>query len=345
MRSDADRHTLLYKIAKAYYEDGLTQHQIGRRFSLSRVKVSRLLQEARDERVVQIAIVSSIDSNADLERELEARFDLLEAVVVTPADYSAPVILQELGTAAANHLMRCLQGKEIVALSWGTTLHAVIEALPAQNWPDLKVVQILGGVGDPEVEVHGNDLSRRMAQSFGAQLRFMPSPGIVGSRQVRDALIGDPQIASSLALGQRADVALVGIGVPIPGSVVDRAGILSKDEIVELANLAAVGDIALRFFDKNGQPTQHAINDRIVGLDIDQMRRIPRRIGVAGGSDKHQAIGAVLRGGLVNVIVTDERSARYLLTSSGKAPDSANGIAAQATIGNTVRSPGELVHG
>jgi DNA-binding transcriptional regulator LsrR (DeoR family) len=304
--------TLLYKIAKAYYEDGLTQDQIGKRFGLSRIKVSRLLQQARQSRVVQITITPPMDSFGDLERELEATYGLDEVVVVDTTGSAQGDIALRLGVAAANYLARCLADQKILDLSWGTTLLAVIEALAPQNLPDLRVVQMLGGLGRLESETYGADLTMRMAQTLGAKMRLLPSPGIVSSRLVRDALLEDANIAETLALAARADLALVGIGAPMPGSVVMQAGILTEHDLWELKTMGALGDIALRFFDANGQAVDHPINDRIIGLDLNQIRQIPRVIGVAGGAGKYDVVAGAVRGRLVDVLITDELTARLL---------------------------------
>jgi DNA-binding transcriptional regulator LsrR (DeoR family) len=315
MATVTDRKKLLYKIAKAYYEDNLTQEEIGKLFGLSRIKVSRLLQQARDERIVHITIIPPTESNVELERELAARYGLDEVVIVSPSDYNKAVIIRELGTATVDYLMRCLQGNEVLSISWGTTLLAVVEALPAQNWPQMKVVQMLGGLGRQESETYGADLVHRVAQTFNAKPRMIPAPGIVSSQMVRDALLTDAQIASTLALAAQADIAVVGIGRPTPDSVVMQSGILTEEEFAHLQACGAVGDIALRFFDTQGHAVQHEICGRIIGLDLEQIKRIPRVIGAAGGVEKVEVIRAALQGQLINVLVTDEQSALLLLNS------------------------------
>ena len=313
MGTDSERRKLLFKIAKAYYEDGLTQEQIGKRLDLSRIKVSRLLHQAREEQIVQITVLPPPGSNAELERELAARYGLDEAIVVPTPGQDQAAVARELGPAAADCLVRSLQGHKVLALTWGTTLLSVVDSLPAQNWPEMKVVQMLGGLGQPEAEVYGADLVHRMAQAFGARPRLLPAPGIVATKLVRDALLADPQISSTLALAARADIALVGIGRPTPNSVVMQAGILTEEEFEQLEARGAVGDIALRFFDANGSPVEHEINDRIIGLDLEQLRGIPRVVGVAGGEEKWGVVHAALRGELLHVLITDEGTATRLL--------------------------------
>ncbi len=318
MATLTDRKKLLYKIAKAYYEENLTQEEIGKLYGLSRIKISRLLQQARDERIVHITIIPPAESNVELERELAARYGLDEVVIVTPSNYDKVVVTRDLGTATADYLMRCLQGHEVLSISWGTTLLAVVEAMPAQNWPEMKIVQMLGGLGRPESETYGADLVHRVAQTFNAKPRMVPAPGIVNSQMVRDALLTDVQIAGTLALAAQADIAVVGIGRPTPDSVVMQSGILTEEEFAHLQACGAVGDIALRFFDSQGRAVRHEICDRIIGLDLDQIKRIPRVIGAAGGLEKVEVIRAALQGKLINVLVTDEQSALRLLESEGE---------------------------
>ncbi len=311
--------TLLYKIATAYYEDGLTQDQIGKRFGLSRIKVSRLLQQARQSRVVQISITQPPGSYGDRERALEKAYGLDEVVIVGPTRSAADTLLL-LGEAAAAYLARCLNDQRVLDISWGTTLLAVIDALAPQNFPDLRVVQMLGGLGRVESETYGADLTLRMAQTLGAKARLLPSPGIVGSQLVRDALLQDANIAETLTLAEHADLAIVGIGAPDRGTVLRQSTILTDQEFQELLNLGAVGDIALRFFDGNGAPVQHSINERIIGLDLAQIQRIPRVIGVSGGAGKFEVIRGALRGQLVDVLITDEITAEQLLQSPTPIP-------------------------
>ncbi len=310
MAADSD---LLYKIAKAYYEDGLTQSQIGKRYGLSRIKISRLLQQARHTRVVQITITPPADSFADMERELAAAYDLDEVVLVqaNASGQEAPAAM--LGRAAAAYLARSFDETDVLALSWGTMLLATVDAMTPQNMPRMRVVQMLGGLGNIESEVLGGDLALRMAQALGAKARLLPSPGIVPSKIVRDALLQDAIIADTLKLAAHADAALVGIGSPTQDSVVIKSGILSQGELDELHAVGAVGDIALRFFDGEGRAVEHPINERVVGLDLRQIRGIPRVIGVAGGQSKFPVIRGALRGRIIDVLITDTAMARRLL--------------------------------
>ena len=316
MESNTQDRKLLYKVAKAYYEDNLTQQQIAGRFGISRVKVSRVLSRARDIGIVQISINPPESSNADLEREIEARYALKEAIVVTAADPNASAVVAELGLVGARYLVRRLQGHEVVAISWGSTLLSVVDALPSASFPDVRVVQMIGGLGELEAKVHGSELVRRMAQAFGARPRLLHAPGIVKNRSVRDALVSDSQVADTLELAAQAHIALVGLGELRKGSTLLEAGVLAAAQIQELRARGAVGDVALRFFDEKGVEVLSKTDAQIVGLDMAAIKKIPCVIGVAGGDSKIKVVRAVLTAGLIDVLITDDRVAVSLLECS-----------------------------
>jgi len=311
----SEQHRLLYRIAQAYYLDGLTQKQIANRFGLSRPTVSRLLQRGRDSGVINITLVPPPTGTADLERKLEQRFGLAEAVVVPirdPDDRAA--VVRDLGPAAAECLVRSVSGDEVIATAWGTSILAMVDALPFRSWNGVTVVQMLGGLGPVDALEHSTELTQRIAQKLGARLRLLPAPGIVGSQATAEALKSNPQIARVLTLAAEADIALVGLGVPAPDSLLVRSGtILSQQDLERLQEAQAVGDIALRYLDAAGATLDLEINSRLIGLTIDQISRIPRVIGIAGGVLKHSIIRAALRSHILDVLVTDVGTAQALL--------------------------------
>ncbi|HUX51023.1 MAG TPA: sugar-binding transcriptional regulator [Spirochaetia bacterium] len=315
---DQDNYRLLYKIAKAYYDDQLTQQEIGDRFGLSRVKVNRLLSRAREERIVQVQIVAPESTETEVERALEQQCGLQEAVIV-PSSENHDELLRNLGEGAAAYVRRILSGNEVIGIFWGTSLYAMVEAMSPLNMPDVRIVQMLGGLGDPDADIHGAEIARRFAQIIQARPRMLASPGVVANSTVRDALFADAQISDTLSLAAQADVALVGIGTLDQHSVVLRAGtILSAADVKRLKGKKMVGDIGLRFFDRNGESLEDELNERIIGVTLEQIRSIRRVVAVAGGPEKFDAICGALRGQYLNVLVTDRSTAERLLSADLK---------------------------
>jgi DNA-binding transcriptional regulator LsrR (DeoR family) len=313
---NSEQHRLLYRIAQSYYVDGLTQKQIANRFGLSRPKVSRLLQKGRDNGIININLLPPPNGMADLEHQLERRFGLQEAVVVPASDPAHhPTVVRELGPVAAECLLRCISGDEVIATAWGTSILAMTDALPYRSWPGVTVVQLLGGLGPADTLEHSAELTQHLARKLGAKLRLLPAPGIVATREMAQVLKSDSQISAALRLAAEADIALVGLGAPTPYSIVLRTGtILTQSDLERLQELGAVGDIALRYLDGDGNPIDLEINERIIGLTIEQIRNIPRVIGIAGGTTKNKMIRAALHGRILDVLVTDLSTAKALLS-------------------------------
>ena len=306
--------TLIYKIARQYYEKNLTQQEIANRYGISRIKVSRLLARAVNEKIIQIRITEPENPFSEQEHLLEEKYQLDEVIIAETRSKDEPEANESIGVAGAYYIAEKLQGSETIGITWGRALNSLINNLPSTLYPDLKVVQMLGGLGRPEAEFHGAELTRRMAQAFGTRPRLIHSPAILKSASLCEELKSDEQVKDTLQLAVRADIALVGIGSFTDNApIVRNKNILSAPDIMRLKELNAAGDISLRFFDDEGNFINTDLDSRIVGLSAEEILHIPRRIGVAGGKSKHNTIKAALKGKLVNVLVTDQHTAMALL--------------------------------
>jgi len=315
----ADRERLLVKVSRFYYEHELTQSQISERLRLSRQKVQRLLKEAHQAGIVQITIRPVIGAFPELERNLEDRFGLQEAVVIETTDFDDQfVVAREVGVGAADYLRRVVQSQDSIVISWGGSLLGLVNALSGgsrrADLDGIRVIQGLGGLGDPNKEVHAADLTRRLAQVFGGEAVLLPTPAVAGTRKARDTYIEDPFVSNVLEQAQSANLAVMGIGAPRLDSILMREGrIVTEQDMETLKNNGAVGDINLRFFDENGKLVQSNFDRRVIGLTLDEIKRIERVIGVAGGAAKVSAIRGALAGRLVDVLVTDQITAQQVL--------------------------------
>src|SRR3989304_2039893 len=164
-----ENNRLLVKIARLYYEQDFTQREVGERLRLSRQKVQRLLQQAKEQGVVQINLRPGMGVFSDLEAALEQRFNLREAVVVETTDFEDQhIVAREVGAGAAEYLMRIVQSQDSIVVSWGGSLQGLVNTLYAGpqriDLQGVKVIQGLGGLGNPKKEVHAADLTRRFHQ-------------------------------------------------------------------------------------------------------------------------------------------------------------------------------------
>jgi DNA-binding transcriptional regulator LsrR (DeoR family) len=322
MLRSLDYRRLLVKAARLYYENGLNQSEIGERLGLSRQKVQRILKEALDQAVVQITIQPIIGVFSDLERGLEERFGLAEAIVVettTSVNHeSQATIAREVGAGAAEYLMRVIRPHDKIVISVGNSLLGMVNAMPYSphlDADDVTVIQGLGGLGDPRHETYATQLVTRLAKALSAEPVLLGAPAVAGTRETRDSFVRDPHIARTLDMARAADMIFVGIGPSRSDSVVvqDFWQVMQPSALDEMHARGVVGSVNLRYFDAGGRAFLSEIDERIIGLTLDEIKRIRRVAGVAGGTSKREAIRAALAGKLVNVLITDHITAQHLL--------------------------------
>lgn len=311
---DRDTHTLA-RVCEWYYIDGYTQQQIATRLRVSRYTVMRLLKEAKERGIVTITIASPGDECSSLSRELESVLGLWRAIVVR-CDQDDHASARALGAGAAALLAEILREGDLIGVSSGTTIAAVVNSLSLDTCPrDLQVVQLVGSF--PSEIGHGDAyrLASELAGKLNAGLAPLLAPAIVDKPELHGALIADSNIQPTFRLFSRLDVAIVGIGsLEEPGrSHFIRQGLIGPSERDELLSRGAVGDILSRFFDSEGRLIASSLDDRVVAMRPEALRRVPYSIGVAAGADKARAILAAVRGGYIKALVTDEDAARSML--------------------------------
>jgi DNA-binding transcriptional regulator LsrR (DeoR family) len=320
-----DELRLMAKVARMYYTQGMRQTEICERLNIHQSTVSRVLKRAEREGIVRITVSLPAGTHTEMEDALQSRFGLDEAVVVDCLEDEAQ-IAHDLGAAAAFYLENTLKPNDMIGISsWSAALLQMVNALhPSQRFKNNRVVQILGGVGSPNAEVHATQVTRRLADLIGGEATLLPAPGVVGSRNAREVLLKDRFVREAFDLFPKITLALVGIGATEPSRGLASSGnIFSPQEIKLLAGKGAVGDICLRFFDETGNQVLTELNDRVISMELDQLRNVRRIVGVAGGQRKTRAILGALAGKLINVLITDLASAERLLASP-----SSDGLAA-----------------
>ena len=306
---------LMARVARLYHERGLSQSQIADRLELSQPTVSRLLKRAEAEGIVRVVVTHPSGTHPELEEGLQEKYGLREAMVVETATREE-ALLRDLGAAAGYYLETTLKRGDVVGLSsWSATLLAMVDSMGSLPRPTgSTVVQILGGVGSPEAEVHAAHLTQRLAKLVGGEARLLPAPGVVGSPAARKVLFEDPFVREAMAQLDRVTVALVGIGGLEPSRLLAASGnVFAPQELEKLRGQGAVGDVCLRFFDAAGAPIRSDLDERVIGMTLPQLRGVKRTIGIAGARRKHAAILGALRGQWVNVLITDRVTAEKLV--------------------------------
>jgi len=315
---EADDELLTVRVAELYYDENKTQDEIGALLGISRWKAGRLLTHARESGIVRIEIVHPRARRLGLERDLCARFGLADAIIVPDPDGPDARSIDVAATdrvaqAAADYLTALRPVPRVLGVSWGRTLNEVADRL-ADGWATgVTVVQINGGVSLNRRPGGAATLATTIAQRGGGQAMLLPSPAILERIETKRAIEADRTVADVLTRAAGASAYLYSAGVADASSVLVDSGYLTPDDVAELVRRGAVGDVVGRYIDADGEIVDRALDERTVGLGLDELRSAATAIFVVAGSSKHDVARAIVTSGLCTVLVSDESTARALL--------------------------------
>ncbi|MFZ7131542.1 MAG: sugar-binding transcriptional regulator [Eubacteriales bacterium] len=309
----------MIKIARYYYVDGMTQEQIAARMFLSRQKVGRLMQKLIPEGIIQITIDDSMDTYIDLEQRLEKKFKLKEVVVVSTHDTNH-LTLNALGKAAAQYLDRIVKPNNIIGVAWGRTLTYVSQHIVKErNNLNLSIVQLAGGVFpyghffDGDLARQSGEITRDISIKLGAKPYLMHCPLIVDNAQAKRVLIQESTVNKVFQKVAQCDIVMTSIASLGKSVTPFIEGVLEEEELKFLIQHRAVGNFLFRYFDIEGRLIQAPFYDRLMCPELDIMRKIPLKICVSGTREKINAIYGGIKGGLVDVLITDSDTAMALM--------------------------------
>jgi len=311
---------LIARVAQMYHIEGRKQADIAEHLRISQATISRMLKKALDEEIVRTTVVSPPGTYGDFENALRERFALPEAIVVECTEDRDGAIMARIGEAAAHFLETTLQPGEIIGVSsWSETILKMVENIhPMKAGKAKYVVQTLGGMGDPTVQTHATQLTTRLAKLTGAEPRLLTAPGVAQSREAKLVMLGDQYVRETMDLFGRITLAFMGIGAIEPSRMLARSGnVFSSKELSEAAEAGAVGDMSLRLFNAEGRPVKTPLDDRVIGMTLEDLANVDRVIGLAGGQLKTEAIFGALKTGVLDVLITDKFTAQRLLRKAG----------------------------
>jgi DNA-binding transcriptional regulator LsrR (DeoR family) len=299
------------RAAWLYFVAGLTQAQIGKKLGINRIRVNRLLAEAREQGLVQIRITGRMAECVGLEQRLAERFHLDDVVVVpTPADDDA--LLQMIAMAAGQALDQRLRDGISVGVGWGRTLRASLRSVVPRPLQHLNVVSLLGGL-TRGAAMNPHETASHLAELLSAQCYYIAAPALTDSEATRQVLMSQQMLREVFERAEKVDIAFLSVGDLKPGGTMSRVGLINRDENRSLVEAGAVGDICVHWIDRTGRIVDHPINSRPIALSPDKLKNIETVIVASGGRSKIESLHGVLHGGLVNVLVTDEATAQGVL--------------------------------
>jgi DNA-binding transcriptional regulator LsrR (DeoR family) len=306
--------SLLARAARLYFVEDRSQDEIAAMLGTTRSNVSRMLKQARDLGIVEIRIVDPARRDHELELALRDRFPLVDAWVLEVAPDTD--VLAGVGRLAVRWLDENLRDGQVVALSWGQALEAMVRAVDRLSRRDVEVVQLVGGLSSLDSAATGQELVRELSERMGARHRYLHAPALFGSAEALAMLLRERTIAAALDAAKRADLAMVGVGTRGIGSseALLTALALTADERAEFDAAGPVGDICGRYYDLAGREVGGAVGERVLAVTLDDLRAIPTVAGIAAGREKAPGILGALHGRIIDVLICDQQAARAVLS-------------------------------
>ena len=297
-----------------YYKTGMTQGEIAKRLGINRARVINILNEARKDGTVTFHISGEDSEMMDLEVQLKEKWDLRD-VFLTPG-VSNEELKNDLSMAGAQYLEMNLPSEEsLIALGWGETISGITRNLGRVIPEKTSFVTLCGGVMHYLSEHTPANVGTPLS-GFLYPFHVIPTPLMVGSPELRDQLLNEPEVQHVMNMAQLADIAMVGIGSLKTSTEFEGFGFKSQKELDLLKKRGAVGEMHGEYFNSVGEPLELEHHHRLISIRLETLRKMKHVVGVAGGPDKIEALQAALKGGFIHSLITDEMTARTLLPSS-----------------------------
>jgi DNA-binding transcriptional regulator LsrR (DeoR family) len=324
MKKIVDDERLIYKVCSLYYQDNMNQQEVGDYLGVSRSSVLRMLQKGREMGIVTIELHNPrFYDYGDMEKTLERAYGLKDVLIVENSvlDTRSEAASYMFGSAS-DYLHSFFKDGDRIGIAMGNTLNNVVSTNKTyEKHKDLLFVALEGSISRITVEgtdVQGNELARKFADKFGGTYTQFLSPAVFSDWKVLEFFMKEKAVNYILDEFKRLNVVVVGIGVPDGTEhTLSKAGYMTEEERRKLVDKGAVGDMCLQFYDKDGNTDQFSFyNDRVAAMRLSDIRRIPSKIGIAGGERKVNAVIGAIRGGYINILITDTECAKRLIELS-----------------------------
>lgn len=315
---DIEQLRLMTKAARMHHIQGERQTEIAEKMGISQAGVSRLLRMAEEHGIIRKIVVPPEGLYPDLEDGLIESYGL-DAAYVIDIGSTEDGIAQILGAAAARCLTDGFNGGPVLGFtSWSTTLREMARLIEPHQRGNVKhVVETLGDLGSPMLQHEADVATLQIAQAFDAEAVFLRAPGVMRSAELRNAAYADVHVRKAMQQLDDVDIVLVGIGpADFHGPLEESDNFFTHEQLAAVRAAGAVGQLHQRFIDRDGDPVKTPLDDLVIGITLDQLRNAGRRIAIAGGAKKHEALAAALAGQWIDVLVTDVNSANYLLAAT-----------------------------
>lgn len=304
MEKNEEKETV--KIAKMYYEEGMTQAQIAKVMGVSRSLISKILLDAKTNGIVEVFIHSETAYSVELERQLEKKFNMNKAIVIDTRNLTQDEIDKTAGQQSALYLKKLSKTNKKMGISWGHSLRSMVDSFPYTQLEDVTLYPLIGGMSDDHFDIHSNQLCFDLGRKMRATIKYLYAPASVSNLVIKKELTNNKAVKSVLEEASEVDLALLGISNPFENSSMLKIGYIDKKDISLLKEKKVIGDINSKFFTVDGEEAEIEFNNLVIGLGLDEIKNIPLRMSIAIDKSKTDALKVALTNNLLNIIVTTD---------------------------------------
>mgnify|MGYP005873143049 CR=1 FL=1 len=314
---------LMVKAAWYYYFENMTQQAIADRLSISRMRVIKLLDAARQSGVIQFRLRSDSVGMMQQSRELMQKYHLNDVFIIPEAEQEGQ-LNESIARAGAMYVADRLSESACINVGYGDTLSRTLNHLATMVQNPVTCISLTGGVS--------YYLPNGRSNIFNARLYLMPAPLLASSHEMAAAMRAEASVSEIIRMAALSSFTLVGIGAMHETATIVRSGIITQNELFRLKMSGAVGDVLCHFVDENGELIPSDIEDRLISTPLEKLRAMDNVVGLAAGAQKVEAIRAVLRGGYLDVLITDNYEKGYRASRSGVAISATNAFGGKGMI-------------
>jgi lsr operon transcriptional repressor len=308
-----DEYRLCVRVAKLYYENDLTQNKIGQLLGYSRVKINRVLQQARAAGVVEIRIHTAQVEFFELENQLVTKYGLRDALVVME-DEAGQGLHLSLARGAAAWLKPHLEPGTRIGLGLGRTISHIPMVFHVDRQVDCTFTEIVGAASNHSGGMASYNITSKMAELVGGKAEFFYAPTFVSDPELKKKLMMEPSVLAAIERARQCDIVMQSVGPVDDSALLFIHNYITRKDLQNLLQLGAVGDALGHYFNADGTPIPSITDDRVIGIDLEDIKRAQWSVVIAGGPEKLLPIAAALKGKYFNVLITDRKTALALLS-------------------------------
>ena len=313
-----DRYYIKLKATHLYYNENLTQQQIANQLHVSRPTLNKLLKEAKNEGMVKIEILDykNIKNLIEIEQKLCNKFELKEAKITAIFSEDPQHIRDSIARVTASYLELVLRSNMKFGIGWGKTIEQTMKYIhPASSIHNVEFVTLVGGFGAKHYKIHTNSLAESLARQYtNSSIKYISAPVFIQDEELHQALLKEENIKSVMESMKQLDIALVGVDGPLnEDSTTFLTDSIPEEWINKLREKNAIGNIASRFFDENGDICLEEYERKIISVPLNILQKTPLVIVAAGGPNKIKSLKAAAKKKYYNVLITDENTAKAML--------------------------------